>query len=587
MSRNYLFLALIVLFVTHFFYYPKWDKSGTEATLSWDVSGYYMYLPAAFIYQDFKTLAWKDEILSKYKPTPELQQAFVHEASGNYVMKYSIGQAVMLTPGFLVGHMWASISSSYPADGFSFPYQFMISMWVLLITFIGLIFLRKSLLRYFGEHATGLSLLGIVLGSNYLNYSAIDGAMTHNTLFTVYALIIYATVRFYEKPSILKALLVGSLVGLAALTRPTEIISCIIPVLWGVNIFKLEKLIERMNFFLSNLQYLLIAGLACAAVGSIQLIYWKFAAGEWIVYSYQEQGFSWLRPHLKDGLVSYKSGWLTYSPFMVFTLVGFYALWKNHRKIFFASALFCALFIYIAFAWDIWWYGGSLGQRAMVQSYPVFAFPLAALFAYLIKASKLIQVPVALLMSLFIYANLWFTHQAHLGGMIHVGQMRKAYFWKTLLTYKADSENLKLLDDVNEVYTGPKDNSKSVFQDTSQLATLSASEQFSKELTIPMEDVDQNFDWIRVSADLTISQKEWFFWTMTQFIVEVKNHSDKVSGHMIRVQRHMDDNQKKKLHIDISKPEKPYTALVVKFWNADGNKEIKIENIKVETFDAG
>ena len=31
------------------FYYPKWQKPDTEATIGWDVSGYYAYLPAAFI----------------------------------------------------------------------------------------------------------------------------------------------------------------------------------------------------------------------------------------------------------------------------------------------------------------------------------------------------------------------------------------------------------------------------------------------------------------------------------------------------------------------------------------------------------
>ena len=39
-----------------------------------------------------------------------------------------------------------------------------------------------------------------------------------------------------------------------------------------------------------------------ALVGFIQLAYWKYASGEWLVYSYEDQGFSWLKPHLYEGI---------------------------------------------------------------------------------------------------------------------------------------------------------------------------------------------------------------------------------------------------------------------------------------------
>ena len=89
MSKTLLVLSVLILLLTHFVYYPKWKKTLTEATLSWDVSGYYMYLPAAFIYKDLKKCAFKEDIMTTYTPTPNFQQAFIHEQSGNYVMKYS------------------------------------------------------------------------------------------------------------------------------------------------------------------------------------------------------------------------------------------------------------------------------------------------------------------------------------------------------------------------------------------------------------------------------------------------------------------------------------------------------------------
>jgi len=325
--------------------------------------------------------------------------------------------------------------------------------------------------------------------------------------------------------------------------------------------------------------------ITCAAVGFIQIFYWKYASGDWIVYSYREQGFSWLKPHLIDGIFSYKSGWLTYSPFMIFSLLGFYHLYRQHRGIFASTLIFAALFIYIAFAWDEWWYGGALGQRAMVQSYAVLAFPLAAFFGYFQKAKRYIQIPIALFMTLFIYANLWWTHQAHLGGMLHVGQMRKAYFWKTLLTHRNNPENLKLLDDVNVVYEGEFELSELIYSDTMFKETLGQDVQFSTLVKVPFEN-SKPYEWIRASADFAIQQKEWSFWTMTQFVVEVYDDDEKLDVHMIRVQRHMNDNQQVRLHIDIPKPEQRFTELQIKLWNAGGNKEIRVSNLSVEIFNS-
>lgn len=585
MSRVALVFIVIVLLGTHFIYYPKWKKENTEATISWDVSGYYMYLPATFIYKDLKKCTFKDEIVAKYQPAPDFQQAFIHKESGNYVMKYSMGQAIVFSPFFLVAHIWAKFSSIYPADGFSFPYQFMISMGSLIIAFIGLFYLRKALLTYFSEWAVSLTLVGLVLGSNYLNYSAIDGAMTHNTLFTIYALIIYNTIKFYEKPGIAKALTMGILVGLGALVRPTEILSFLIPLLWGVNLSKKELISDRIHLLLDHRLLIMIAVTACLLIGSLQLFYWHYVSGEWIVYSYEDQGFSWLSPHIYDGLLSYKSGWLTYSPFMIFSLIGFYFLYRKHVHIFFTCLVFASLFIYVAFAWDIWWYGGSLGQRTMVQCYPILAFPLAAFFEKYLSWPSKAKILIGGLILFFVYASLWFTHQAHRGGLLHVAQMNKQYYWKTLLTYENNPENLKLLDSVKKLYEGERENVRIMFIDSTSTISLNQDVQYSPEIVVPMLSSDSNFDWIRVSADFSIGAKEWDFWAMTQFIVELKNKDEVVSHQMFRVQRLMNDNQTKRLYLDIRKPKKLYTDLLIKAWNAQGHKSVDIKNFSVEIFD--
>jgi len=117
----------VLLFAATNIYYPKWQNTQTEATISWDVTGYYLYLPAIFIYGDATQLEFMQDILDEYQPSPHMDQAFKHE-SGNYIFKYSAGMALAYSPAFFAAWLFASLTD-YPADGFSRPFQFALSQW--------------------------------------------------------------------------------------------------------------------------------------------------------------------------------------------------------------------------------------------------------------------------------------------------------------------------------------------------------------------------------------------------------------------------------------------------------------------------
>ncbi|MCB0621944.1 MAG: hypothetical protein KDC41_25285, partial [Saprospiraceae bacterium] len=139
----------------------------------------------------------------------------------------------LYSPFFLLAHLAAKVSG-YPADGFSLPYQMAISWGSLLVAVLGLWWARRNLLRYFGETTVAAALLVLVLGTNYLNYSTTGAALTHNYLFTLYALLIDQSIRWHERPGYRRAVGIGLLVGLMALVRPSEIIAATIPLLWGM-----------------------------------------------------------------------------------------------------------------------------------------------------------------------------------------------------------------------------------------------------------------------------------------------------------------------------------------------------------------
>ncbi|MEN0004265.1 MAG: hypothetical protein AAF798_08985 [Bacteroidota bacterium] len=589
--------AGLFVFATGFFYYPKWKQQRTEATISWDVSGYYFYLPAIFIYKDLKQLQFKDEILPKYGPTPNLQQAYLHE-SGNYILKYSCGQAVQYLPFFAAAHLIA-LNSTHEADGFSPPYQLLISIGSWLIAFLGLWYLRKILLVYFADRIVAVTILLLVLGSNYLDYSAINGAMTHNNLFTIYSLLLWLSHRFYQSPTYGKAFAIGCLIGLAALTRPTEIISALIPLFWGLSSLRLNALGERLAFYRKHFPKLLLAILATAAIGSLQLIYWKYVSGDWFVYSYEDQGFSWLKPHFYHGILSARSGWLVYSPIMVFSLLGFIFLYRKAPTTFWASLFFSSLFIYITFAWDIWWYGGSLGIRAMVQSYPILAFPMAAFVGWVFTQKRALRLGFGAICVLFVYYNLWLTHQAHRGGLLRPGEMTKAYFWGILGRYDVPLETQKLLDNRYD-FIGYPQNAQVVYQNNFEADTTTAQCELppiTGQGSLCLNKTTQNSpwysfelnpgnaEWFRATATFRCKTKEWNIWRSTVFQVRLFDGEEEISSNYLRVYRLLYDGDTRRISLDVKLRQRTPTRGVVEFWNGDSDKPILIDDFVVEVFE--
>lgn len=589
----WLFTSAFLLAV-NLFYYPKWKLPNTEAAISWDVSGYYFYLPALFIYKDLRQVGFREEVHQQYQPAGSPYQAFQHE-SGNYVMKYSAGMAVQYLPFFLAAHALAA-PLGYPADGFSRPYQAAISLGSVLVAILGLWFLRRALLRYFNGRLVAATLLIIVLATNYLDYSAINGPMTHNYLFTLYALLIWLTIKFYESPGHYKALGIGLIIGLAALTRPTELVAVFIPILWGVG--SMAQARERLAFFGRHWPKLALAAAATVAVGSIQIFYWKYVSGDWIVYSYQDQGFSWLKPHIRNGLFSYRAGWLMYTPAMGFALLGFLTLFRQQRPLFPATFLFSLLFIYIAFAWDIWWYGGSLGQRSMVQAYAALSFPLASFASWAGRRAWTAGLFAGLCL-FFAYANLWWTHQAHRGGLFASEQMTRPYFRRVFLRYSVPDDVRKLLD-TNEIFEGERRNVRLLKEEDFESDTtayncplppiegqrslcLDAERQYSTATEAPLSPAAG--EWVRAEATFRCQYKEWNFWQMTQFIVRFVNGEEVVKERAIRVYRFLDSGETKRLFIDSEFPDKPFDKVTVYFWNADGGKPIVVDELRVEVFE--
>ena len=513
------FLLITSLIIFSFTYLPKYKLGGSEATISWDVSGYYWYLPATFIYHDLKGLRFSDSVRNAYGCSPDNQQ-ITSLPDGQQVLKYSSGMALQYLPFFLTAHALAG-PLGYKADGFSAPYQLALQLGALLVFLLGLWYLRNVLLHYFKDATVAWVLVLLVAGTNYLNYAAIDIGMTHCWLFSWYCFLLYGTHLFYSKATYKRAAFIGLCIGIMVLTRPTEIIAILIPALWGLNVLRWSAIRERFQFLKTHWLHAAIAATTLILIGSIQLVYWKYATGHWLVYSYGDQHFSWKHPHVLLYSISYRCGWLRYCPMLLLPYLGFLLLMKR-RDLFWSLAAFSFCYFWIVTAWDIWWYGG----RAMIQGYAVLMFPFAALIEFAMQRwfSRILFIGVA---ALFVYLNIWWTHGVHKGGFIYATDMSKAYYNKIVGHWTIDERDRKLLD-VDEDYDRTPTGTTTLLQyhfdqgriheqlvDGQAALMLDGSQPFEVHYKA-LPSVAKN-EWVRSSASIHCLKNNWDILRMTQY----------------------------------------------------------------------
>jgi len=572
-------------------YYPKWTKPGSEATISWDVSGYYHYLPAVFIYHDLKKQVWMNGINEKYLPSPAYDQSFVYGPEGNRVNKYAIGQAVLYMPFFLLAHGYASLTGSYPSDGYSRPYQIAIWLGSLCFAILGMVLLRRLLLLYFDEITSAWTLLTIGLATNLMEYASITNAMNHAWLFTLLCILLVATIRFYKKVDWKSACGIGVSLGLAVLTRPTEIIWALIPLLWG-----LSSLRERWSFLLLHWQKIVVAFLLCGGIMSIQSIYWKYVGNEWIIYTYGEQGFNWFHPAIKRGLLGANIGWLTYTPIMFVALAGWKGFYKKNKPLFWPVFLTSVLAIYITICWKHFTEGGGLGQRNLIQVYPLMAFPMATSIDWILKRNfgKWIWIGIFLVN---VYYNGWWVHQAHKGGFFQAGQMNTNYLLHVAGRWHPKKDYLKLLD-THEYFDGVPSSTQTIFENNfdaeataitidsatgNKIIVLDGDHQFYGATPLPVTAACKQ--WIRLEADFTIQSHEWEFWKYTQWIVQFLDGENPVKTNMIRVQRLIhEDRVLTHVFFDVKIPAASFSSCVMTVWNAGSKNTMFMDNLKVSCF---
>ncbi|MEZ4760053.1 MAG: hypothetical protein R2810_09715 [Flavobacteriales bacterium] len=401
--------------------------------IAWDGFGYHLYLQLTFIHDDLgmNDPATIEGIFRDHHPSDTFYQA--HRApTGNMVIRYTPGLALIHLPGFLVAHAVA-LGSDHPADGLSFPYQVAVTCTAILFLFLGLWWTLQFLRRFFEPWPAFLATGLLLYGTNLMDQAVEQQLMTHLYSFSLYALLLLTTDRLHGRPGPWRALGTGAVLGMLVLVRPTNAIAVLIPILWP---FRDLGPWGKLQWVWEHQRKVLVA-LVLGALPPVLLLlsYWKVYGGAWIFDSYQNpgEGLDLFYPHLHRFLFSFRKGWFIYTPLMLVAAAGLlFAMKESMRPIRRALGVFLVVHIYIVSSWTIWYYPGGFGQRAGVDVLPLMGVGLAAALAWGFGGSAwrrvLLLTGIALLVAL-----LQFQVLQQRRGVFPPDRMTAAYYWSAFL----------------------------------------------------------------------------------------------------------------------------------------------------------
>ena len=407
---NHRHWLLIIIAVGYFAGYVALDRWKTTLYFG-DSMGYYLHVVSFLVNQDVGDYDQSISTLLEYSPhtaDPRDDKYGIRlTEKGRRYIKYTLGVPLMEVPFFYVAHAVALRSAEYEADGWSFPYIFIVGLSIPFYVGLGFALLMPILEEHFSRNMVILVTLALAFATN-LFFQSVYATMSHGFLFFDYCLLIYLTVQFYKRPTIWKAFAVGAVVGLIGITRVPEVISVLIPILWGIRTW--ADFQNRILFFLRRYTLTLAAAIGLIAVFSIQLGYWYYVSGHLVFNPYEGEGFNFLNPQLYNGWFHFKNGWLIYTPIMAFSIMGLFFLKRYYAAPLWPILIFVFLHMYIHYSYYAWTYFPGLGSRPMVETYALLSFGLAAGFTFLRKNTFTAWVPVVAVIG-FTWLNLFQTWQ--------------------------------------------------------------------------------------------------------------------------------------------------------------------------------
>ncbi len=326
-------------------------RSGISSDLiTSDGNAYYAWLTSVIIDRD---LDFKNDFRKLYHPDPPPPVSAVC-ISGNVPNKCPVGMAVIELPGFLLGHIYARLTS-FKTDGASLPYQIAVTGFLALFTIASFYLLYIGLLN-FGVRPIIAFVFSVaaLLATNLIHYIAKEPAMPHAANAALMNILVFsASVRKHRFKTDLFA---GLLMGLLIATRNATI--TVIPLFVYLTL-RNTPAIRRIC--------VMTAGMLIMPAVNFMLFY--LMHGTFVLRTYGAEGFNGGIDGLYGALFGARHGLFIYHPWYLVLIILNISAWKGTKQRAIPGLALLAFLLLWLFNgnWWCWWFGSGFGNRAFIE----------------------------------------------------------------------------------------------------------------------------------------------------------------------------------------------------------------------------
>lgn len=332
-----------------------------------DGLGYYLYLPAVFIY-DNPDYAFCDTVFNEHPKYQKgtFDRVILNTPEGESINKYPPGVAIVSLPFFAVAHAYGSIIGQN--KGYETHYQWAWQIASMFHIGLGLFFIFViGRLKQSHWFVVSLVSIGTLWGTNLFHFATFDAGYSHAFTFAWVSAACYFLIkggRYYP--------LAALALGIVFLIRPFNLV--LIPAILLATIpFKSWLYIVRSQT--SQVIGSIVVFALCIGV-YLLTIYWQ--TGTLWTYPYVDEAFHFDSPHFFKFLFGFEIGAFVYSPLYLFLIGASVWFTIKNGSVWNALAVLSIFLIvsYVLSCWHMWTFGCTLGNRPLVDFMVIFVVPI-------------------------------------------------------------------------------------------------------------------------------------------------------------------------------------------------------------------
>lgn len=264
----------------------------------------------------------------------------------------------------------------------------------------GLYFSYKIFRGRFTKKVSLILLSILVFGTNLIHYAVYEPSMSHIYSFTLITACLYLLTKYLTKPTDKLLFLIGLLVAFIGLVRNSNFVFAIIPFI--VIFIRTPKKVKLKTF----LKTIMLWGITTLIIFIPQILYWVYSKGSVLTFSYVNETFNLLEPHIFDILFNIESnGLFVWHPLLILAIPGFYFWIKTKEPLSIVSIVFLIFMIYLLSTWWAYWFGFSFGHRAFTDFLILFMIPMGYLIKFIFKQKEIVIIIFFATLIFFILQN--------------------------------------------------------------------------------------------------------------------------------------------------------------------------------------